>query len=84
MSKKEPMSKRRPLQWIEDATPEEIAEALLAVDEEKAYRVALYLGSRLPPEIARISEHIEHEIRRDPGRALGRMLGGALSRLGHK
>lgn len=65
--------KRRPLQWIEDATPQEIGEALLAVDQVKAVQVGAYLATRLGPEGQNILERAGAELERDP---LGALLRG--------
>lgn len=40
------MSSRRPLKWMREATPEEISEALVSVDVEKAAAVAGILLTR--------------------------------------
>jgi hypothetical protein len=59
------------MQWLEQASPQEIGEALLAVDEQKAYEVAAYLGARLPPELARMLESAIHGLERNPVRTIG-------------
>jgi len=62
--------KRRPLQWIEEATPAEIGEALLAVDQVKAAQVGAYLASRIGPEVNNLLERASSEIERNPVGAL--------------
>ena len=62
--------KRRPLQWIEDATPAEIGEALLAVDQVKAAQVGAYLATRIGPEASNLLERAGAELERDPVGAL--------------
>ena len=59
---------------MEEATPEEIGEALLAVDEVKAYKVAAYLGVRLPPELARLLDGAQENMSRDPVGTVGNAL----------
>ncbi len=65
--------KRRPLQWIEDANPAEIGEALLAVDQVKAAQVVAYLATRIGPEANNLLQRAGAEIERDP---LGSLLRG--------
>jgi len=64
----------RPLRWLEQASAQEIGEALLAVDEVKAARVTAYLMSRAEPEIQNIVDNARSNLERDP---LG-TIGGAL------
>lgn len=70
--------KNRPLAWIDESSPEEIAEALLSVDERKAYEVTVYLMQRLPPELARMAEVAVERVKRNPVKALMSGLMGAL------
>jgi hypothetical protein len=68
--------KKRPLQWLSEATPAEIGEALLAVDRVKAAQVVAYLASRLGPELERIGENMRTSLEHDPLGAIGRALIG--------
>lgn len=74
MGKKKVSRDPRPLDWLSDASPEEIGEALLSIDEAKAYRVAAYLGGRIPPELARLVEGAQENISRDPVGTVGTAL----------
>lgn len=65
---------KRPLRWLDEASPEEIGEALLAVGPEKAVRVGVYLATRLGPEFAvRIDRAVE-QAEANPADAVGRTL----------
>lgn len=68
--------KRRPLQWLEDASAQEIGEALLAVDRVKAAKVVAYLTSRIGPEAERIVTSVRDNLERDPLGAIGHALIG--------
>lgn len=68
----------RPIQWIEEASPEEIGEAILAVDRLKAAAVCRYLMDRVAQELAQLSEQIEHRMKTDPLGTLGGALLGAI------
>ncbi len=67
----------KPLQWIAQASAEEIGEALLGSNPEKAARVALYVGGRLGPELGAQLDAAVERVQSDP-KVLGRALGGAL------
>ena len=68
--------KSRPIKWLEDATPQEIGEALLAVDEIKAGMVVTYLGSRIGSEVGRVVEDIKIELNKDPVGSIARGIMG--------
>ncbi len=70
------MGKKRPIAWLDQASPEEIGEALLAVDEVKAAKVMTYLGSRLAPELERVVENARERLEHDPVGAIGGALLG--------
>lgn len=63
--KKHP-EKKRPIQWLVEANPAEIGEALLAVDPIKAAKVGAYLASRIGPEVSHIVDRATSEIQRNP------------------
>jgi hypothetical protein len=69
-------AKRRPLQWLEVASAEEIGEALLAVDRVKAVKVSAYLASRIGPEAENLIDGIRDNLETDPIGALGNALIG--------
>ena len=68
----------RPIEWLNQASPAEIAEALLAVDTGKAASVALYVTERFGAEIGQAAEQFEARIAEDPAGTFGRVVGGAL------
>jgi len=70
-----PKSRRRPLAWLGDATVEEIAEALLAVDPVKAAQVAAYVASRAGISVGNRLELAARRVSRDPLGSIGKMLG---------
>lgn len=55
-----------PLEWLENASVQEIGEALLAVDEAKAAQVVLYLVSRAQSEAENTVREIENKIKKNP------------------
>lgn len=55
-----------PLEWLENASVQEIGEALLAVDEAKAAQVVLYLVSRAQSEAENTVREIENKIKQNP------------------
>jgi NADPH-dependent 7-cyano-7-deazaguanine reductase QueF len=65
----------KPIEWLEDATPEEIGEALLAVSETKALKVVVYLVSRTGYEIDALMRDATERIGRDPIKAVRNLLG---------
>lgn len=67
---------KAPLRWLEEATPQEISEALLAVDEVKAVRVGAYLTQRVGPEAEHIIESAQRNLEEDPLGTTGRALIG--------
>ena len=68
----------RPVAWLEQATPAEIAEALLAVDPGKAAAVALYVTERFGAEMGDVAAQFEQHMTDRPVETLGRVLGGAM------
>lgn len=68
--------KRRPLQWLRDASAEEIGEALLAVDQVKAARVVAYMASRASSEIDTATENLQANLEADPLGTIGHALIG--------
>lgn len=66
----------RPLEWIDQASPQEIGEALLASDPVKAAAVTAYLLERSGPELGQLAERVEQEVQSDPVGSLGRFLTG--------
>jgi hypothetical protein len=78
-------SATRPLSWIKDSTAQEIGEAILAVDTEKAVRVVAYLISVLGPEVHDRIELLRFDLQSNPGEVFaGALLGGVRSLLGTK
>ncbi len=69
---------KRPLEWLEEATPAEIAEAILAIDLGKAAAVAMYLTERFGAEIGQVANQFEQKIADDPVGTIGRAVGGAI------
>ena len=70
------------IDWIKDADPDEIAEALLAVDEAKAVLVVVKLVERTEGEAKRLLDSVGREFDADPVGTIARGLVGTLSRLG--
>jgi len=68
---------KKPLRWIEEASPQEIGEALLAVDTVKSYKVAAYLAKRMGPESEGLIARAKKGFSEDPLGAIGRALIGA-------
>lgn len=62
--------KRRPLKWLEEADPQEIGEALLAVDPIKAAEVVAYLGTRAAPEASGMLTKAARAFEDNPMRSL--------------
>jgi len=71
-----PRKKGRPLQWLRNAAPAEIGEALLAVDRVKAAQVVAYLIQRVGPELDTIAERVQDNLVSDPLGTLGKALIG--------
>ncbi len=76
--RKTPAKTVRPLQWLKDATPEEIGEALFAVGPDKTALVVHYLMGRMGPELGRRLEDLQSEVRSDPLGSLARFALGGL------
>lgn len=69
------MKKRsKPIEWIEESSPQEIGEALLAADPSKAYAVVSYLASRIGPELGAKIQKAQEQIEENPLRAIGRAI----------
>ncbi len=75
------MGQRRPLQWIREATVDEIGEALLAVDPAKATAVAAYVAVRSGTELGKEIELGLERIARNPERAVGNAFAAGLGSL---
>ena len=73
-----PNFNQRPIGWIEEASPAEIAEAILAVDIGKAAAVAMYITDRIGAEIGEIATRFESQMNTNPAGTISKMLGGAL------
>lgn len=71
----------KPLEWIDGASHEEIARALIASDPIKAGRVAVAIAEQLPEEARKTIDAIERALTHDPGRTATKMIGGALKGL---
>jgi hypothetical protein len=63
-----------PLEWLEASTAEEIGEALLAADPNKAASVVLYLAKRVGQEVDRVVTDTKRDLEEDPLKALGSIL----------
>lgn len=72
----------RVIDWIKSADADEIAEALLAVDEAKAVLVVVKLAERTEGEARRLLDAAGREFDADPVGTLARGLVGTLSRIG--
>lgn len=70
------------IDWIKSADADEIAEALLAVDEAKAVLVVVKLAERTEGEARRLLDSVGKEFDADPVGTIARGLVGTLSRLG--
>lgn len=75
------MSKRRPLQWIGETSAEDIADALLAVDLQKAVQVAGVVVARSGIQVGQIIERAEGRFHKDPVGTTARVLRGAFGAL---
>lgn len=60
----------KPIQWLEDATPEEIGEAILAVSEAKAVEVIVYLVPRIGSEFDSVMKRITERFGKDPMKSI--------------
>lgn len=69
------------IDWIKDADADEIAEALLAVDEAKAVLVVVKLVERTEGEAKRLLDSVGREFDADPLGTIAKGFVGTLSRL---
>ena len=69
------------IRWMEQASPEEIGDALLAVSTEKTAHVIAYLASKFGPEAGAQIDRIVERVERDPVKSLGRAALAGLGRL---
>lgn len=69
------------LEWIEDSDPEDIADALLSVDEAKAALVVRSLVGRAEGEAGRLLDAVGREFEADPVGTVARGLLGAFSKV---
>lgn len=60
----------RPIRWLRDASPEEIAESLLAVDPEKTIEVVLVIVGRIGPELSARIDAVVTRAKEDVPRTL--------------
>jgi hypothetical protein len=72
---------KAPLRWLQEASAEEIGEALLAVGVEKAGAVVLYVGHRVGPELAQALDVALEKAQENPAETLKRVGFGALNSL---
>jgi hypothetical protein len=68
------------LRWLEEASPEEIGEALLSIGVKKATRVGVYLAQRIGPDLGEAIDVAVERARNNPGEAILNTLGGFLGR----
>lgn len=70
------MSSRKPLKWLENATPQEIGEAILAVGHDKGIKVVTYIVGRIGPEALNLAELARDNLEQDPlGAISGALIG---------
>lgn len=69
------------IDWIRSASPSEISDALLAVDEEKAALVVIELMKKTEGEVKRLLDGFGREFDADPVRTFARAAFGTLSRI---
>ncbi len=69
------------IDWLRDASPDEIADALLAVDEEKAALVVVRLVGKTEGEVRRLLDGVGREFDADPVGTLARSFFGTISRI---
>lgn len=70
------------IEWIRRASPDEISDALLAVDEEKAALVVIELAKKSEGEIKRLLDGFGKEFDSDPVGTVAKSFFGTLSRIG--
>lgn len=69
------------IDWIRDSSPEDIANALIAVDEAKAVLVVVKLTEQANVEARRVVGLASDEIREDPVGAMIKGIIGGVSRI---
>jgi len=67
------------ISWMEQASVEEIGEALLSVGHDKAMGVVGYLLSRFGPEVGPKIDAMVRRFEADPGNTLGQFVKAGLS-----
>lgn len=69
------------IDWIRDSSPEDIADALIAVDEAKAVLVVVRLTEKADAEARRVMGSVGKELEDDPVGTLIKGIVGGVSRI---